>query len=82
MVIGKVGYWQGNLQASKLNEASSQGFIDDNRDVENTKIDINDIFKDTIEVNEPDPAIVDSKKRKNPSIIDWPGLEDGRIATA
>ena len=39
------------------------------------------IFKDTIELNEPDPAIVNSKKEKNPRYTDWPGLVDGRIAT-
>ena len=58
------------------------GNVVDENDVEITTKESNDIFKDTIDDNEPDPAIVDSKKRKNPSIIDWPGLEDGRIATA
>ena len=56
--------------------------IDEAKDVENTTKENNDTFINLNEQDEPDPAIVDSKKRKNPSIIDWPGLEDGRIATA
>ena len=43
-------------------------FIDDVGDVENTKNNIIDTSIDIIEVDEPDPAIVDLKNRKESNI--------------
>ena len=66
-----------------LNDLDNVDTIGDAKDVENTKIGTNEIFINKDEHDEPDPAIVDLKnKRKIPSISDWPGQEDGRIATA
>ena len=59
--------------------------MDERDDVENTTKELNDIFINTIDpydLDEPDPAIVTQRTRKIPSVTDWPGLEDGRIATA
>ena len=58
----------------------SNDVVDENN-VEITTNDRNDIFIDTFALNKPDPAIVDSKIKKNPIVTGWPDLEDGRIRT-
>ena len=57
-------YWLGNLQASNQNESSSYSFIS-GKDVENTRNDKIDTFINTNDLNEPGPAIVDSKNKKD-----------------
>ena len=42
--------------------------VDDDNDVENTTNGINDTFEDIIELNQPDPAIVNLKNRKESKI--------------
>ena len=54
----------GQSSSIKLNEASSKEFIDGIWDVENTTNERNDTFINIIELEQPDPAIVALKNKK------------------
>ena len=91
-VIGKGRVLAGQTSSIKIEQIFFKGLFErtflisnnvvDGNDVEITKNDTNNIFNDTIEQDEPDPAIVDSKKDEESKLITgWPDLEDGGIRT-
>ena len=80
-VIGKVAIGRAIFKHQNEQIFLFQLYFLDIGDVENTTIERNDTFINTINYDEPDPAIVNLKIKKESNITDWPGLEDGGIAT-
>ena len=77
MVIGKVAIGRAIFKHQNEQFFLIQLYFHNNLDegdVENTTIDKDDIVIDTIEFNEPDPAIVDSKNKER-----FQGSQTGQV---